>query len=61
MVQWVPTPNCSVLVIVLLEALGNDAPLLPFQLETFFAASRLVFIVRADTFVVLEGCLDMHV
>ena len=66
MVQWVPTPNCplplhSAVVVILLETLGNDAPLTPFQLETFFAASHLVLIVRANTLVVLEGCLDMCV
>jgi hypothetical protein len=66
MVQWVPTPNHplplhSALVVVLLETLDNDAPSTPFQLETFSAASRLVLIVRTDTFVVIEGRLDMRI
>jgi hypothetical protein len=66
MVQWVPTPNRplplrSTLVIVLLEMLGNDAPSTSFQLETFSAALRLVLIMCTDTFVVLEGRLDIRV
>jgi hypothetical protein len=62
----VPTPNYplplrSFPIVMLLETFGNDAPLAPFALETFSAASHLVLIVSADTFVVLEGRLDMHV
>ena len=49
------------IVVVLLEMLGNNAPSMPFHLETFFVALHLVLIMRAYTLVVLEGHLDMHV
>jgi hypothetical protein len=60
MIQWVPTPNRplplgSAIVVVLLETHGHAAPSTPFHLETFSAASRHVFIVRAYTIVVLEA------
>jgi hypothetical protein len=66
MIQWVPTPNRSLplesaVVVVLLVRLDNDAPSTPFHLETFFAASHHVLIVRAYTLVVLEGRLEMCV
>jgi hypothetical protein len=66
MVQWVPTPNRplplrSTLVVVLLETLGNNASSTPFQLETFSALSCLVLIVHTNTFVVLEGHLDIRI
>ena len=63
-VQWVPTPNHPLPVrrpfcLELLETLSNNSPMLPFHFKMFSATGRLVVILSADAFVVLECCLHV--